>query len=131
MTDIIIKAYDVLEEFKSDALYQKLKHVKKQLEQNHFKDIEAFNLAKANYDLILSEGGTYHPSYKDAVKALSEAKSRLYAHPLIEEYKALEKAFELMLNAFIQSFTKHISDHIQTPNQLGFFTKQGGGCHVY
>ncbi|MFU8793000.1 MAG: YlbF family regulator [Acholeplasmataceae bacterium] len=131
MTELIIKAHDVLEEFKSDPDYQKLKEMKKKVETHYKNDIVAFNEAKAKFDQVLSEGGTHHPDYKSTIKALSEAKSTLYSHQDLKDYVSIEKTFETKLNTFISTLSKHISDHIQTPNELGLFKKEGGGCHVH
>lgn len=131
MTDLIMRAYDVLDEFKSDEDYQKLKHMKKKVETHYQHDIEAFNLAKVKFDQVLSEGGTHHPDYKSTIKALSEAKIKLYSHEDLKAYATLEKIFEKKLNNFIATLSKEISEHIQTPNELGLFKKEGGGCHVY
>jgi cell fate (sporulation/competence/biofilm development) regulator YlbF (YheA/YmcA/DUF963 family) len=83
------------------------------------------------YDEVLEQGGSYHPDYKQTLRQLSEAKKDLYEKDAVKNYIALEKAFELKINTILRDITESISTHIKTPNELGLFKKEGGGCGVH
>ena len=129
MTDIIMQAYQVLEEIKSDETYKKIKEFNQLVIRLYQKETEAFQKARAHYVQIMSEGGTYHPDFKDAVKALSETKSILYSKEEVKAYFEIEKQFETELNDFLYDMTQAVSSHIKTPDKMGII-KKGGSCHV-
>jgi cell fate (sporulation/competence/biofilm development) regulator YlbF (YheA/YmcA/DUF963 family) len=130
VTDIIIKAYDVLDEILSDPSIEEIKHLNKNIDLLYKKEISAFNDAKIKYQRVLNEGGTYHPDYKQSIKVLSETKKVLYEMPEVKKYLELELEFEAKLNEFLNKISKTISDHIPAPNKFGMI-KKGGSCHVH
>lgn len=129
MTDIIIQAYQVLDELKQDTNYLLMKSLDKEIASCYSKEIGAFQTAKKIYEDVLSTGGTYHPDYKEAVKNLSLAKAELYQQDEVKRYLEAEKSFQEMLNTFLNEMTQSVSSHIKTPNKLGIVQK-GGSCHV-
>lgn len=129
MTSIIMQAYQVLDEIKKDPTYQKIKHFDRVAADLYQKETLEFQKARARYDKIMNEGGTYHPDFKDAVRTLSEAKSILYSKEEVKTYFELEKKFETELNDFLFELTQAVSSHIKTPDKLGII-KKGGSCHV-
>ena len=52
MTDLIIKAYDILDELKADPLYQNLKSAQKIIEQDYQKEIETLNILNSIKNLM-------------------------------------------------------------------------------
>ena len=129
MTDIIMQAYKVLEEIKKDPTYQSIKDFDRIVAQLYQEETTAFQKARAVYDQIMSEGGTYHPDFKDAVRSLSETKAILYGKDEVKTYFELEKKFETELNEFLYEMTQAVSSHVKTPDKLGII-KKGGSCHV-
>ena len=129
MTDIIMQAYQVLEEIKKDSTYQRIKEFDRMVTGLYQEEALSFQKARAHYNQIMNEGGTYHPDFKDAVRALSEAKMILYSKEEIKTYFDLEKKFETELNDFLFELTQAVSSHIKTPDKLGII-KKGGSCHV-
>lgn len=130
MTEIIIKAYDVLDEMINDPLFKKIKKLNRNLDNLYENEINAFNNAKIKYDQVLSEGGTYHPDYKETIKKLSQTKQILYKMPEVAKYLEAEIEFETRLNQFLNDISKTISDHVPAPNKFGMI-KKGGSCHVH
>lgn len=130
MTDIIIKAYDVVDEILSDPSIKEIKILNQKIDQLYKEEIKAFNDAKIKYQTILDEGGTYHPDYKQSIKTLSETKKVLYEMPEVKKYLELELEFESKLNEFLNMISKTISDHVPAPNKFGMI-KKGGSCHVH
>jgi len=130
LTDIILKAYDVLDEFVRDSKFPEIKKYHQQIDQLYKKEIEAFNLAKITYQKIMDEGGTYHPDYKESVKKLSETKKHLYEQPEVKKYLALELELETEINEFLNTLSKTVSSHVPAPNKFGMI-KKGGSCHVH
>jgi cell fate (sporulation/competence/biofilm development) regulator YlbF (YheA/YmcA/DUF963 family) len=129
MTDIIIQAYNVLDELKNDPLYLRMKALDRKIAHQYPQEIQDFHRYKSMYDEVMATGGSYHPDYKQAVKQYSEAKASLYRHVEVMDYFATEKAFEETVNAFLKAMTDCVSSHIKTPNKLGIVQK-GGSCHV-
>ena len=130
MTDIIIKAYDVVDEFIKDSSIILIKKLNKDIETLYQNEINAFNDAKIKYQNVLNEGGIYHPDYKETIKHLSETKKTLYEMPEVKKYVALEFELETKLNEFLNEVSKTISDHVPAPNKFGMI-KKGGSCHVH
>lgn len=129
MTDIIMQAYNVLDELKTDPTYQAIKSFDKLIITKYKNEIQKFQDAKKTYDQIMSQGGTYHPDFKKVVKIFSEAKSDLYQKPEVVQYFELERQFQDQLNSFLAELSQSVSNHIAVPNKLGIVTK-GGSCHV-
>ncbi|MDY0075154.1 MAG: YlbF family regulator [Acholeplasmataceae bacterium] len=129
MTDMIMQAYNVLDEIKTDPKFVEMKKLHQAIGMNYADEIKAFHDAKAIYDDVMSTGGTYHPDFKQAAKTFQEAKTTLYSTPEVTRYFQLEKALQDEINAFLKEMTDAISTHIKTPNKLGIVQK-GGSCHV-
>lgn len=129
MTEIIMQAYNVLDELKTDPLFIQMKELDQQIASLYQKEIQAFAKAKEVYEDVMTTGGSYHPDYKNAIRKLSETKSDLYGKPEVMQYVQTEKAFQDMMNEFLQQMTSMVSTHIKTPNKLGIVQK-GGSCHV-
>ncbi len=129
MTEIIMQAYNVLDELKTDPLFIQMKELDQKIASLYQKEIQSFTKAKEVYEDVMTTGGSYHPDYKDAIRKLSETKSELYGKPEVMQYVQTEKAFQDMMNEFLQQMTSMVSTHIKTPNKLGIVQK-GGSCHV-
>lgn len=130
MTDIIIKAYDVLDEILNDSKFPEIKKLHQSLDDLYKIEIDAFEKAKDLYQKVMDEGGSYHPDYKDAVKKLSATKKALYEQPEVKTYLELELKLETELNEFLNELSKTISEHVPAPNKFGMI-KKGGSCHVH
>lgn len=130
MTDIIIKAYDVLEEIIKSHKFLEIKELNEKLDHLYRKEVNDYNDAKIAYQNVLNEGGTYHPDYKKTIKHLSETKATLYNKPEVKKYNDLELEFEAELNEFLYELSKSVSSHVPTPNRFGMI-KKGGSCHVH
>jgi cell fate (sporulation/competence/biofilm development) regulator YlbF (YheA/YmcA/DUF963 family) len=129
MTDIIIQAYNVLDEIKEDSKYIKIKELDQLICKKYQKEMNDFQKAKMNYDQIMSEGGTYHPDFKQSVKQFSDSKTILYSKDEVKQYFQIEKEFQDELNTFLYEMTQAVSSHIKTPDKMGII-KKGGSCHV-
>ncbi|MDO9630050.1 MAG: YlbF family regulator [Acholeplasmataceae bacterium] len=129
MTEIMMQAYQVLDEIKEDSKYKEIKYLDKKMLELYPNEISDFQNAKLKYDSVMSEGGSYHPDFKEAVQKFSESKAVLYSKPEVKRYFEVEKEFQDELNDFLFQMTQSVSSHIQTPNKLGI-VKKGGSCHV-
>lgn len=130
MTEIIMQAYNVLEDILKDPKIKEIKNLNHKLDQLYPNEIKAFEEAKIYYQKVMDEGGKYHPDYKDAIKKLSESKKNLYEQPDVKRYLSLELEFETELNEFLNELSKTVSDHVPAPNKFGMI-KKGGSCHVH
>lgn len=129
MTDIIIQAYQVLDEILKDENYVEMKTLNQRIIQIYEKEILAFNHAKEAYSQVMQEGGTYHPDFKKYSSLLSETKKKLYETEEMKRYVFLEKSLQTEINAFLADLTDVVSPHIKTPDVFGII-KKGGSCHV-
>ncbi|MDI6452927.1 YlbF family regulator [Peloplasma aerotolerans] len=129
MTDIIIQAYHVLDEIKGDSKYIEIKALDQLICKKYEKEIENFQKAKQNYDQVMTDGGGYHPDFKEAVKQFSDTKTILYNKDEVKQYFKVEKEFQDELNTFLFELTQSVSNHIKTPDKMGII-KKGGSCHV-
>ena len=129
MTELIMQAYQVLDEIKEDSKYKEIKYLDQKMLELYSNEIKAFQEAKIKYDQVMSEGGAYHPDFKEAVQKFGESKTVLYSKPEVKRYFEVEKEFQDELNQFLFEMTQAVSSHIQTPNKLGII-KKGGSCHV-
>ena len=129
MTEIIMQTYNVLDEIKSDPVYQSIKTYDKLISDKYNIEIEKFQQAKKIYNQVMTDGGRFHPDFKEVTKNLGQVKKELYQKQEVIKYLELEKTFQDNLNEFLTVLGKAVSDHIKTPNALGIVT-QGGSCHV-
>ncbi|MDD3068015.1 MAG: hypothetical protein RBQ78_02305 [Acholeplasmataceae bacterium] len=129
MTEIIIQAYQVLDEILKDEHYIEMKRLNQSIIKKYENEISAFNEAKDLYSQIMQEGGTYHPDFKRVSNLLSETKRKLYETDDMKRYVLLEKTLQTEINTFLADLTEFISPHMKTPDVFGII-KKGGSCHV-
>ncbi|MBN2300623.1 MAG: hypothetical protein JXC31_05500 [Acholeplasmataceae bacterium] len=129
MTEIIMQAYEVLDELLKDPIYLQLKTYNQIINIKYKEEIEKFQLIKNQYDQVINEGGPHHPDFKKIAGLLSENKSNLYKKDEIKHYFELEKVFQNDINEFLEKLTHSVSSFIQVPNKIGIVSK-GGSCHV-
>lgn len=130
MTNIMLKTYDVLDEFLKDESFIKLKKLINMIEDKYKSEIDNFNLAKLKYQEVLDSGGKYHPDYQNVLKTLSEKKEDLYLKKEVEDYLKLERSFQNKLNSFINKLTNEISSNISSPNELGLVLRGNVSCQL-
>jgi cell fate (sporulation/competence/biofilm development) regulator YlbF (YheA/YmcA/DUF963 family) len=129
MTDIIVKAYEVADEFTSDPRFKEIARLNKLIDQLYPEEIKAFEDAKIKYQDVMQYGGKYHPDFKDVTIALSKTKTNLYQQKEVDAYLKLERAYEKEINDYLFELSSLISTHIPSPNAFGI-VKKGGSCHV-
>jgi len=130
MTEIIMKAYDVLEEILQDDKIRQLKALDQEIESKYRADLETFGQMKQTYNQVLNEGGSYHPDYAATLKTFSEMKKALYEKEEVARYLEIERKLEQELNAFLNDIAQAISHHVPRPNPFGLF-KKGGNHHAH
>jgi|GEM_PF-1632656 len=103
----------------------------KQLQQKMNKDSEIkqlisdFAQVKAVYNDVQKYGGKYHPDYKQVTSNLIKAKTALFEHPDVKEFKECEKEVQQLLDQIASCMRNVIKfDHEVTDSSLGC----KGGC---
>ncbi|MBN2268733.1 MAG: hypothetical protein V3569_00080 [Acholeplasmataceae bacterium] len=129
MTEIIIQAYQVLDEILKDQNYIEMKTLNQEISKKYDHEINVFNQAKESYTQMMQDGGTYHPDFKKYSNLLSDTKRKLYETEEMKRYVLLEKTLQTEINAFLAELTEVVSSHIKTPDVFGII-KKGGSCHV-
>ncbi len=130
MTEIILKSYQVLEAIKKQPTYQAMIIEKEKIEHDYHHLISEFNACKEQYQTIMEQGGTYHPDFQQAAKALMLSKKALYEKPEVIRFRQFEQAIQHELDQLLRDIRDAISPHIKTPNPFGWLD-QKGGCHVH
>ena len=129
MTEIIIQAYQVLDEIIKDKNYIEMKTLNQEIIKKYKSEINAFSQAKELYTQMMQDGGTYHPDFKKYSNLLSDSKRKLYETEEMKRYVLLEKTLQTEINSFLAELTEVVSSHIKTPDVFGII-KKGGICHV-
>ncbi len=129
MTEIIIQAYQVLDEIIKDKNYIEMKTLNQEIIKKYKSEINAFSQAKELYTQMMQDGGTYHPDFKKYSNLLSDSKRKLYETEEMKRYVLLEKTLQTEINSFLAELTEVVSSHIKTPDVFGII-KKGGSCHV-
>lgn len=130
MTDIIMQAYQALDEIKEKHQITKLRTLKLKIDKKYEKEIEDFNQSKNRYEEIMEQGGMYHKSYSNRAKALSLSKEILYSKEEVKEYMQIEKDIQKDINDLLNRIASAISSEVQTPNAFGIIKKKGNH-HVH
>ncbi|VEU81222.1 YlbF family regulator [Haploplasma axanthum] len=125
MTDLLLLAYDYVDEFKNKDYYQEYISLSKMIDDKYYDDLIKVNKIKEEYDAVL-EYGRYHPDFKDVTKKYSEAKKKLFEIDDIKRYFELDRIIEEEINEFLNKVTSSISENIPVFNKFGFITKKGG-----
>lgn len=125
---IILKAYEVADEIKSSDAFKDLVYYGNYMETHLKSELEAYKKAMAKFNEIQSQGGSYHPDFKNMVIELGNAKRALYGHEAIKKYLAAEKVIQQTLDDLSRDLGQAISSHVKVPNELGLFKENS--CHV-
>lgn len=129
MTEIMLMAYDLLDDFIELEEYKRLKQLSKIVESKYINEINDFKKSREIYDDIMQYGGIYHPDFKDAARKLSVSKAILYQKNEVQDLLMLEQKVQNILNQLIDDIKDTVSPYLRTPNELGM-TRKGGshGC---
>lgn len=116
--------YDLVDEIKQSKAYTRLIELQECMSNDqHLQQlITQFNKSKTKYDDI-SKYGKYHPDLKSVQVQFSEDKNSLYSHPVIVEYKQLERDIQSLLNHVSKEIAQAVSTKIKHPNEIGLIPK--------
>lgn len=121
---LINLAYELSDEIKNSNEYQKLIKLKKIIDTDQ--DIKTlisdFNKIKIKYEEV-RKYGKYHPNLKDVQLQLQAIKEQVFEHPVIKEYKQLEKHLQKVLDQVSKEIATSVSNNIKHPNEVGLLPK--------
>lgn len=126
MTDILMSAYDYVDELRLDNDYQRLLVVNKIINEQPTKLYQRFVNEKKKYEEVM-EYGYHHPDFKETSASFSKIKNELYETDLIKEYLMLSKLIENKVTKLCNQMAQAISENIPIQNELGIFGI-GGSC---
>lgn len=128
---LLESVYEFVDEIKSSDSYKRLLILKQTMEEDQELHLllTAFQKVKVNYDEV-SKYGKYHPDLKRVRKELSDVKQQVFTHPVIVEYKVLEKEIQSILNNASKEIADAVSGKIKHPNELGLIPKHEGNGHA-
>lgn len=127
MTEILMLAYDYVEDIKKTNEYKKLVWLNENLDNLYHDEIKIFKAKQKEYNDVL-EIGIYHPDFKRVTAEFSKIKQTLYEKENVKEYLELDRKIELEVNTILESISKSISNNIPVTNKFGFI-KGGGSCN--
>ncbi|MBN2605434.1 MAG: YlbF family regulator [Bacilli bacterium] len=125
MNNIIYNAVDELvSEIKSLKNYIRLLELKQLIDHDLTLNtlMIEFNEIKSKYTEA-SVYGEYHPDLKHLKITLAQTKERLYNHPVVQEYKQLEKELQKTLDEISRKIAQTVSPKIRYPNEIGLINK--------
>ncbi len=127
--ETIEKTYALIDEILETKTFIAFKEAKKALDDCSKATgvIETFNAAKTKYE-DAKQYGKYHPDLKRYQRELQVAKTELFNHPRIQEYKRCERAFSEMLDDIALRLAAAISPRIAVDTANTF--KKNGGVKV-
>lgn len=125
---IILKAYEVADEIKSNDAFKDLLFYGNYMQTHLKNEIDAYQKAMAKFTEVQALGGTYHPDFKETIAVLGVAKRALYEHEAVKKYLAAEKVIQTTLDTLSRDLGQTISSHVKVPNELGLFKENS--CHV-
>lgn len=116
--------YDLVDEMKGTKEYKRLLELKQVIATDSSLQelITQFHKASTKYDEV-KKYGTHHPDLKRVQATFSKQKQTLYTHPVVREYKQLEKAIQSKLDLISKTVATSISTKIKHPNDLGIIPK--------
>jgi cell fate (sporulation/competence/biofilm development) regulator YlbF (YheA/YmcA/DUF963 family) len=117
--------YQVIDEIKASKDYQRLLELHQIIKNDPAISqlVGQFNNYKEKYQEV-QKYGKYHPDLKEVQIGFSEAKTSLYNHVLILEYKQLEKKIQSLLDRISTEIAEAISPKIKHPNDIGLINKK-------
>ncbi|MEC9485018.1 MAG: YlbF family regulator [Candidatus Izemoplasma sp.] len=125
--EVMIKAYDLVDEIKSSDAYQEYIKLENDIANN--KDIQEtvaqFQKAKSAYEEA-KQYGKHHPDLKSRQRTLADVKKNLYSYSSVARYKQLEIKLQKQLDRISKTIANAISLHIPHPNELGILQVEKG-----
>lgn len=128
MTNILLLAYDYLDELKQSDYYKEFINIDKELDLKYSNDLEELKIMKDKYDEIMDTGGRHHPDFKEISNLFSTTKKKVFQIDIVKRYLELERQIEEEINSLFNDMSKNISSNIPVFNKFGFIEKNGGKC---
>jgi cell fate (sporulation/competence/biofilm development) regulator YlbF (YheA/YmcA/DUF963 family) len=125
MNNSIYNAVDELVlEIKSLKSYTRLLELKQIIDHDLVLNelINEFNKMKTKY-AEASIYGEHHPDLKNLKVNLAKSKETLFHHPMVQEYKQLEKELQKTLDEISRKIAQTVSPKIRYPNEIGLINK--------
>jgi cell fate (sporulation/competence/biofilm development) regulator YlbF (YheA/YmcA/DUF963 family) len=121
----IEKTYELVDEIKAMDSYQRLIELKRMIDQDELilSLISSFQKEHQRFEET-SKYGKYHPDLKEVQRSFQQAKQELYTHPVVQEYKQLEKELQQVLHHVSKEIATAISSKIKHPNEFGLINKK-------
>lgn len=118
-TDIILKAYEVLDAFKETEDYKELLSLNKKIQDKYKQELESYHKHFKRFEEVFNTGGVYHPDFKEVSKAYQEMKITLFEKEEVKRYFLLERIINEKLSAFSSELMASVSN---------YYNQKGGAC---
>lgn len=118
------RTYDLVDEIKDTEEYKRLLELKTLIETDPALQelVLQYQKTSEKYEDV-KKYGTHHPDLKRVQATFSKQKQILYTHPVVREYKSLEKQIQSTLDLISKTVATSISTKIKHPNELGIIPK--------
>lgn len=118
-TNIIIKAYDLVDELKQSFHYQELRRLDKVIKTKYKKELKEYLETFKTFNEVYNTGGTYHPDFKKASKEYRLKKEVLFKKEEVIDYFK----YESLINAYLKELSDEIVSSVSNYSNL-----EGGVC---
>lgn len=114
------KIYELAEQYAQSIIiekdFQRLLFLKKEIANQLTSLVVAFKTAESNY----LDSKRYEQFLKDnsLQEAFVQAKAALYGHPLVKEYKALERSIQAKLDEDLNALKSTVSNKFKLSNNF-------------
>lgn len=115
-TDIILKAYEVLDAFKETEDYKELQYLHEQIQHKYMIELKNYHTHFKRFEEVFNQGGTYHPDFKEVSRTYQETKIVLFEKEEVKRYFLLERTINEKLSAFSFELMASVSNYY---NQKG------------
>jgi len=116
--------YQLVDEIKNENAYKRLLDLKQIIATDtglqHL--ISEFQTANKKYEET-RKYGKHHPDLKRVQASFAKHKKILYTHPVVSEYKQLEKLVQSNLDIISKTIATSISSKMKHPNDIGIIPK--------
>jgi cell fate (sporulation/competence/biofilm development) regulator YlbF (YheA/YmcA/DUF963 family) len=116
--------YEWIDEFTHQRDYLRYRELADELSKNVEvqQRVDAFIKSQEKY-LECKKYGQYHPDLQRYQKQFQKDKQDLYMHPMVQEYKILEKQIQSQLDDVSKQIAQSISSKVKHPNAIGLLSK--------
>jgi|GEM_PF-6641159 len=127
MQELLLKMYDIVEDFKKSTIFQRYIILEKEL--NKTLEMELCELKRLN-DLYNTLNVSIKQLCVQDKKHYLDLKNKIFSNPLMLEYLTSREEIDQILTKFSNEINESISRFIDLQTPYGIILKKGSTCNV-